>query len=181
MKKDNKTEDESPPEILADAHSWPTVWVKKGAAKNEEESQQEQSGDSHDTISKDLNEEKENRLEEAEAAGRKLSWAEKVKGIKAADESTGKGAATPSSPPVAKPKGKVDGSMSPKKMPSDSSTSPMTKTLSNHSSTANQNSRNDEIGPAPGLEAEVKTGEAESKTSGTPTTWADRMRKSVSQ
>lgn len=186
VKKENKTEDESPPEALADAESWPTVWVKKkGVSKNEEGSQQEQGGDGNDGIAKDPNDEKENRREETEVEVRKPSWADKVKGIKEVDESHGKASnatviASPSSSPLAKAKSKLDSSLSPmaKKMSYDSSMSPMTKTLSNHAPTANQGIKtNSQIAPAPGLEAEIKTPEAESKTSGTPT-WADRMRKS---
>jgi hypothetical protein len=160
--------------------------VKK--AHNEGGSEQEIIGDGHGGIAKDLNDEKENRREETEVEVRKPSWAEKVKGIKTVDESHGKASnatviASLASSPLAKAKSKPDDSMSPvaRKTSHNSTSSPMTKALSTHAPAANQEVKLDrQVAPAPGLEEEVKSSEAESKTSGTPT-WADRMRKSVSQ
>jgi hypothetical protein len=192
IKKESKLEDETPLEALADAQSWPTVWVKKNASKLDDGSRQDEDGKENDEIGKEPNDEKEKRQDESDITVRKPSWADKVKGVKSVDEvkakdSTPSVIASPSSSPLAKAKNKVDSNVSPmiKKMPNNSIVSPIMKSLSNDALATNQSVKaNNQIRPAPGLEAEIKTesktSEAESKTSGTPT-WADRMRKSVSQ
>jgi hypothetical protein len=163
VKKENKVEDETQNDFLANAQSWPPVWVKKGASKPEEEdSKQDKDADDRDLSTRDSVDEQPKQPEETSTP--KLSWAEKVKGVKPIESPKSKVsiasvAPSPSLPPAVETNSKIDSGKSPK---------------NEKISTTNQGDKSPDKKAAPSPSVEK-----EGKASGTPT-WADRMRQSIS-